>query len=101
MPVSGRSESLRSPRKCAQRDLDCSWRPDRSNCNCENAKRRKNGTTRLGLGPTARRRKRTRMATVIEKLHPFATARTAGRTPYKVRDLSLADFGRKEIRLAE
>src|SRR6266516_4020773 len=41
------------------------------------------------------------MATVIEKVHPFTSARAAGREPYKVKDLSLADFGRKEIRLAE
>src|SRR5215813_10700377 len=41
------------------------------------------------------------MATVIEKTHPFAAARSARREPYKVRDLALADFGRKEIRLAE
>jgi adenosylhomocysteinase len=41
------------------------------------------------------------MATVTETLHPFAAAKAAGREPYKVKDLSLADFGRKEIRLAE
>src|SRR5947209_2459322 len=41
------------------------------------------------------------MATVIEKLHPFAAAKAAGREPYKVKDLSLAEYGRKEIRLAE
>ena len=41
------------------------------------------------------------MATVTEKLHPFDAASAAGREPYKVRDLSLAEFGRKEIRLAE
>src|ERR1051325_1004234 len=41
------------------------------------------------------------MATVVEKLHPFAAAKAAGRDPFKVKDLSLADFGRKEIRLAE
>ena len=41
------------------------------------------------------------MTTVVEKLHPFAVARAAGREPFKVRDLSLAEFGRKEIRLAE
>jgi adenosylhomocysteinase len=42
------------------------------------------------------------MATVIEKhQHPFAAAKAAGREPYKVKDLSLADFGRKEMRLAE
>jgi adenosylhomocysteinase len=42
------------------------------------------------------------MATVIEKqLHPFAAAKSAGREPYKVADLALAEFGRKEMRLAE
>ena len=41
------------------------------------------------------------MATVIEKLHPFAAAKAAGREPYKVADLALAEFGRKEMRLAE
>src|SRR6187401_3339338 len=41
------------------------------------------------------------MATVTEKLHPFAAAKAAGREPFKVKDLSLAEFGRKEIRLAE
>src|SRR3954470_23013882 len=41
------------------------------------------------------------MATVVEKLHPFETAKAAGREPFKVLDLALADFGRKEIRLAE
>jgi len=33
--------------------------------------------------------------------HPFAQAQAAGREPFKVRDLSQAEFGRKEIRLAE
>src|SRR3989454_1320407 len=37
----------------------------------------------------------------LEKLHPFAAAKSAGREAYKVKDLSLAEFGRKEIRLAE
>ena len=32
---------------------------------------------------------------------PFSAATSAGRTPFKVADLTLADFGRKEIRLAE
>src|SRR6185436_12676501 len=41
------------------------------------------------------------MATVVEARHPFAAAKAAGREPYKVKDLSLAEFGRKEIRLAE
>ena len=34
-------------------------------------------------------------------VHPFAAAKAAGREPFKVKDLSLAEFGRKEIRLAE
>jgi len=33
--------------------------------------------------------------------HPFDAARAAGRDPFKVRDLGQAEFGRKEIRLAE
>src|SRR5262245_7238499 len=37
----------------------------------------------------------------VEKLHPFAAARAVGREPFKVKDLSLAEYGRKEIRLAE
>src|SRR5881394_863026 len=42
------------------------------------------------------------MATVIEKKqHAFDAAKAAGRQPYKVADLSLADFGRKEMNLAE
>src|SRR5579864_4514023 len=41
------------------------------------------------------------MATLTEKIHAFDLARAAGREPYKVKDLALADFGRKEIRLAE
>src|SRR5207302_10220882 len=47
------------------------------------------------------KRERTLMATVVEKHHPFAAAKAAGREPFKVKDLSLAEFGRKEIRLAE
>src|SRR5213593_2234475 len=41
------------------------------------------------------------MTTATEKMHAFAAAKAAGREPYKVKDLSLAEFGRKEIRLAE
>src|SRR5436309_12155042 len=41
------------------------------------------------------------MATVTEKMHPFAAAKAVGREPYTVKDLALAEFGRKEIRLAE
>ena len=42
------------------------------------------------------------MATVAtEKRHAFDAAAKAGRTPYKVADLNLAEWGRKEIRLAE
>ncbi|HSL23899.1 MAG TPA: adenosylhomocysteinase [Vicinamibacterales bacterium] len=38
---------------------------------------------------------------VVTELHPFEAAARAGRVPYKVKDLALAEFGRKEIRLAE
>src|SRR5215813_3152636 len=41
------------------------------------------------------------MSATIERLHAFDDARKAGREPFKVKDLSLAEFGRKEIRLAE
>ncbi len=38
---------------------------------------------------------------VAEKTDAFAAASQSGRPPFKVADLSLAEFGRKEIRLAE
>jgi adenosylhomocysteinase len=41
------------------------------------------------------------MSVSLEPIHAFDEARKSGREPYKVRDLSLAEFGRKEIRLAE
>ncbi|CAN5766894.1 adenosylhomocysteinase [soil metagenome] len=41
------------------------------------------------------------MSAVAEMTSSFAAAEQAGRPPFKVRDLSLAEFGRKEIRLAE
>jgi adenosylhomocysteinase len=42
------------------------------------------------------------MATVIEKkMHPYEAAKAAGREPFKVRNLAEAEFGRKEMRLAE
>ncbi len=41
------------------------------------------------------------MATVTEPMNAFAAASDAGREPYKVKDLSLAEYGRNEIRLAE
>jgi adenosylhomocysteinase len=42
------------------------------------------------------------MSTVAEAIPgTFAAAEEAGRVPFKVRELSLAEFGRKEIRLAE
>ncbi|MGE3473286.1 MAG: adenosylhomocysteinase, partial [Vicinamibacterales bacterium] len=40
------------------------------------------------------------MATATS-VHAFEAAKAAGREPFKVKDLSLADFGRQEIRLAE
>ena len=42
------------------------------------------------------------MSATAEKVqHPFAAARAAGREPFKVKDLAQAEYGRKEIRLAE
>jgi adenosylhomocysteinase len=41
------------------------------------------------------------MTTAVSTEHAFDQARAAGRQPYKVADLSLAEWGRKEIRLAE
>jgi adenosylhomocysteinase len=41
------------------------------------------------------------MTTATATQHPFAAAKAAGREPFKVKDLGEAEFGRKEIRLAE
>ena len=41
------------------------------------------------------------MSTAVREMHAFEAAEKAGREPYKVKDLSLAEFGRKEMRLAE
>ncbi|MHB0971190.1 MAG: adenosylhomocysteinase [Thermoanaerobaculia bacterium] len=41
------------------------------------------------------------MPTTLDTTDRFADARAAGRVPFKVADLSLADWGRREIRLAE
>jgi adenosylhomocysteinase len=41
------------------------------------------------------------MSVAVEKTHPFAAAVKAGRPAFKVADLNLAEWGRKEIRLAE
>ncbi len=41
------------------------------------------------------------MATAMMTTHPFDAMREAGREPFKVKDLSLAEWGRQEIRLAE
>src|SRR5947199_1258381 len=41
------------------------------------------------------------MSTAVRELHAFEAAAKAGRVPYKVKDLALAELGRKEIRLAE
>ena len=39
--------------------------------------------------------------TTIVAAHPFDVTRASGREPFKVKDLSLAEYGRNEIRLAE
>jgi len=41
------------------------------------------------------------MTKVAELLHPFDATVAAGRPAFKVKDLSLAEYGRNEIRLAE
>jgi adenosylhomocysteinase len=41
------------------------------------------------------------MTVVMAAVHPFAVAKESGREPFKVKDLSEAEHGRKEIRLAE
>src|ERR1041384_3209023 len=41
------------------------------------------------------------VATIAEPMNQFNAAVEAGREPYKVKDISLAEFGRNEIRLAE
>ena len=41
------------------------------------------------------------MSATVGRLHAFEESKKAGRLPYKVADLSQAEFGRKEIRLAE
>jgi adenosylhomocysteinase len=41
------------------------------------------------------------VGTITEAMNSFAAAIEAGREPYKVKDLELAEYGRNEIRLAE
>ena len=41
------------------------------------------------------------MSTAVKEMHAFEAARQGGRESFKVADLSLAEWGRKEIRLAE
>ena len=41
------------------------------------------------------------MATAATQIHRSTRPAQAGREPFKVKDLSLAEFGRNEIRLAE
>src|ERR1700729_3848699 len=41
------------------------------------------------------------MATATDKMHPYEAAKAAGREPFKVKNLAEAEFGRKEMRLAE
>ena len=41
------------------------------------------------------------MPTAVREVHAFDEATKVGREPFKVKDLQLAEYGRKEIRLAE
>ena len=54
-----------------------------------------------GRLPGARASRRVFMSVAVDRTHPFQAAIKAGREPFKVADLSLAEWGRKEIRLAE
>src|SRR5918993_896738 len=45
--------------------------------------------------------RRSEMATAVMTEHAYEQTKKAGREPFKVKDLSLAEWGRKEIRLAE
>src|SRR5438105_12089740 len=73
-----------------RRGLDCSWR-----------RRRGHANEFASMIDQWRHSRGDDMATVTEKMHPFAAAKAVGREPYKVKDLSQAEYGRKEIRLAE
>jgi adenosylhomocysteinase len=42
-----------------------------------------------------------KVGTIAEPMNAFTAAADAGREPYKVKDLELAEYGRNEIRLAE
>ena len=42
-----------------------------------------------------------KVGTIAEPMNAFTAASEAGREPYKVKDLELAEYGRNEIRLAE
>src|SRR5256886_3058999 len=42
-----------------------------------------------------------KVGTIAEPMNSFTAAAEAGREPYKVKDLSLAEYGRNEIRLAQ
>ena len=42
-----------------------------------------------------------KVGTIAEPMNAFTAAIDAGREPYKVKDLELAEYGRNEIRLAE
>ena len=42
-----------------------------------------------------------KVGTITEPMNAFTAAAEAGREPYKVKDLELAEYGRNEIRLAE
>src|SRR4030081_1563165 len=42
-----------------------------------------------------------KVGTIAESMNAFTAAADAGREPYKVKDLELAEYGRNEIRLAE
>src|ERR1700749_5054196 len=77
----------RCGRTRAQRARGCSSRQD---AKCD-------GGAPGAARPSFREDRGESMTTVTEKMHPFAAATSVGREPFKVKDLALAEFGRKEI----
>src|SRR4051794_36194400 len=100
------------PRRAAPSTWRCACRPSRRRRFTETTDRRKSSGAREGglgfygspgLQPEGdgRKHKENAVSAVAESTHPFEAAREAGREPFKVADLSQAELGRKEIRLAE
>ena len=62
---------------------------------------REQSRSRRRIAEASRIRRNRLMSTATIPTHAYDLARKAGRQPYKVADLGLAEWGRKEMRLAE